>query len=502
MLHPAPRTSEQLKPSHFDVDTVASAIKTAREQADVGFGDLPNFDNRSVIKDKEKLQETPAAQLDASKGFDSPLASVASEATPISDETSAAAQASVGFDLPDFKDRGAILADKYHQERASEIPAANLDASIGDPSGDPQVAEVSTTEPAVKNSERLHPVSHRADIEAKTIAHEEVGNSQSDKKSLVDRAKEVLFTKTDRLLLEERLAKEQYQPKHRLDRDETTYEQPLEQSGEQEQASVGSSDAEQDQQLERPSPQHKAEANDDADDYYEQDWIDRASDAINGKLTKLYYGIGNVMNKFSSNARKDGETDDEYSERMERNGRRTALGITAVTAAYGLYRVYNLYHGLSSSSHVDITTLSTKEVMEKIENANGPSGVYPHPSSIPEAIGVDLPGTADHAGNMPSSGVGDVISNSDVGGGYLPVESGQSSAGNSSDAWNIPSGRGGEAFMDRLGVDKGVWYEHQDEFLSKFPKEAYRMSDGNVGFSNTGRLSKDAIEFWSKYANK
>ena len=64
--------------------------------------------------------------------------------------------------------------------------------------------------------------------------------------------------------------------------------------------------------------------------------------------------------------------------------------------------------------------------------------------------------------------------------------------------FKIPEGSGGEALMNRLGTDPGVWYANQDEFLKEFPNEAYRMPDGNVGFTDPGRLSNDAIKFWSK----
>lgn len=87
----------------------------------------------------------------------------------------------------------------------------------------------------------------------------------------------------------------------------------------------------------------------------------------------------------------------------------------------------------------------------------------------------------------------------------VPEQPSGSSGGGSEElltngAWNIPKGSGGEALMERLGADKTVWYEHQDEFLKQFPDQAYRMSDGNVGFDDPGRLSKGAIKYWSRFA--
>lgn len=66
-----------------------------------------------------------------------------------------------------------------------------------------------------------------------------------------------------------------------------------------------------------------------------------------------------------------------------------------------------------------------------------------------------------------------------------------------SPAWNIPNGGGGEQMMNRLHVDKGVWYANEAEFLKEHPDEAYRMSDGHVGFSDPGKLSMNSIKFWA-----
>lgn len=178
-------------------------------------------------------------------------------------------------------------------------------------------------------------------------------------------------------------------------------------------------------------------------------WAKRAKDAVNGGLTKVYFGLGWTLNGLSKNERKEGETDEEYQERMKRNGRRLAIGITAVAVAAAAYKLYN---GIDSGS-------------------GGSSNVTEHLNNTPDINDIDKP-------TLPKNELLD------------------------STAWNIPEGSGGEALMDRLGVDKSVWYEHQNEFLQQFPDEAYRMPDGNVGFDNSGRLSREAIDFWSQYAQK
>jgi hypothetical protein len=228
-----------------------------------------------------------------------------------------------------------------------------------------------------------------------------------------------------------------------------------EEQPEEEQNEVASDDAEQDVDHEVDEDTSDEET---GVDNRARSWFKRAKDAVNGGLTKLYFGIGRTMNKLASNERKEGETDDEYNERMKRNGRRAAVGIAAVAAAYGAYR---LYHGIDSGSG---------------GGTGGSSPEHPfNPTVDPSDLGPD---TSNGGGNTAHA---ELLN---------------------SDAWNIPKGSGGEALMDRLGVDKSVWYEHQNEFLDRFPNEAYRMADGNVGFDDPGRLSKNAIDFWAQYAEK
>jgi len=228
-----------------------------------------------------------------------------------------------------------------------------------------------------------------------------------------------------------------------------------EEQPEEEQSEVASDDAEQDVDHEVDEDTSDEET---GVDNRARSWFKRAKDAVNGGLTKLYFGIGRTMNKLASNERKEGETDDEYNERMKRNGRRAAVGIAAVAATYGAYR---LYHGIDSGSG---------------GGTGGSSPEHPfNPTVDPSDLGPD---TSNGGGNTAHA---ELLN---------------------SDAWNIPKGSGGEALMDRLGVDKSVWYEHQNEFLDRFPNEAFRMADGNVGFDDPGRLSKNAIDFWAQYAEK
>lgn len=62
-------------------------------------------------------------------------------------------------------------------------------------------------------------------------------------------------------------------------------------------------------------------------------------------------------------------------------------------------------------------------------------------------------------------------------------------------AFDIPRGSGGEALMNRLGVDPKQWYTFEDELLQKFPNDFYRMSDGHVGLMHPGEQSPSVIGF-------
>lgn len=64
------------------------------------------------------------------------------------------------------------------------------------------------------------------------------------------------------------------------------------------------------------------------------------------------------------------------------------------------------------------------------------------------------------------------------------------------EAFNIPSGGGGEALFGDLKIDTTKWYDNEDALLANFPNELYRMDSGHVGISRPGLLSQglqDAI---------
>ena len=64
------------------------------------------------------------------------------------------------------------------------------------------------------------------------------------------------------------------------------------------------------------------------------------------------------------------------------------------------------------------------------------------------------------------------------------------------EAFNIPSGGGGEALFGDLNIDTTKWYDNEDALLANFPNELYRMDSGHVGISRPGLLSQglqDAI---------
>ena len=120
-----------------------------------------------------------------------------------------------------------------------------------------------------------------------------------------------------------------------------------------------------------------------------------------------------------------------------------------------------------------------------------------------------LPGlSGNHLGDIPSndilpqqgSGASSSQTAAEIAGAHPGITGSQEIIDPST--FNIPKGSGGEALLGRMGVPKDVWYENQDKFLKLFPKEGYRMSDGNVGFTKPGQLSKSAAEFWLKASGK
>lgn len=106
----------------------------------------------------------------------------------------------------------------------------------------------------------------------------------------------------------------------------------------------------------------------------------------------------------------------------------------------------------------------------------------------------DVPAIGGHGSEVAGSAQLDAGSSSDA------IQRSHDAILNNSD-WNIPKGSGGEAMMNRLGVDKSVWYENQNEFLKKFPGAAYRMSDGNIGLNLSGKPSDAVIKFWAQKAD-
>lgn len=173
------------------------------------------------------------------------------------------------------------------------------------------------------------------------------------------------------------------------------------------------------------------------------------SDAFDRASAALGYGMTKASQKFlHRGGRKENETIEEYEVRQQKYGRRLILGTIAVAGAALTMKL---------ASDIDLSD----------NNAHA----------------------SDHRSGEGAKNVEEVINKN-----RLTDHLSREQIGD----FKIPEGSGGEALMDRLGVDKQVWYDNQNEFLRKFPNEAYRMSDGNVGFADNGRLSKDAIKFWAK----
>lgn len=109
------------------------------------------------------------------------------------------------------------------------------------------------------------------------------------------------------------------------------------------------------------------------------------------------------------------------------------------------------------------------------------------------------PGGAAGGESQTGSGPGNLIPDWDgpVGGGEVtPDVPATPEVVVPNEAFNIPSGGGGEALFGDLNIDTTKWYDNEDALLANFPNELYRMDSGHVGISRPGLLSQglqDAI---------
>lgn len=67
--------------------------------------------------------------------------------------------------------------------------------------------------------------------------------------------------------------------------------------------------------------------------------------------------------------------------------------------------------------------------------------------------------------------------------------------------YEVPSGSGGEALFQRMNLNPTDWYGVQEQLLTNFPSDFYRMDSGNVGLSHSGWLSEEARTFLENYKN-
>lgn len=163
---------------------------------------------------------------------------------------------------------------------------------------------------------------------------------------------------------------------------------------------------------------------------------------------------------------KETMTPEEQDKVRKRNRRVLQVGLGVVAAA-ALYKIGESIHDSVSASG---------DVVD-------PSNLTPTHFPSPETTGIeDASSVVDQVSNPPfydmdSEGTLSVETPS------IPVE-----------AFNIPSGGGGEQLMRQLGVDPQKWYSIENSLLERFPNDFYRMNDGHVGLMRPGMLPQPVQE--------
>lgn len=145
-------------------------------------------------------------------------------------------------------------------------------------------------------------------------------------------------------------------------------------------------------------------------------------------------------------------TQEQVNEVLERKRRNQLLGMITVAVATGLVAYVAMKGGTVDGNAV----------------AGGVS-----PDTIPDVT----PGITDQLPGVES--VGEVPL-----GPELSVEA-------LNPGYEIPSGTGGEALFQRLGLEPRGWYQYQDDLLTRFPDSFYRMDSGNVGIAQSGWLPNE-----------
>jgi len=153
----------------------------------------------------------------------------------------------------------------------------------------------------------------------------------------------------------------------------------------------------------------------------------------------------------------DEMTQEEINEVLERKRRNQVLGMVTVAVATGL-ATYLAIKG--NGVHHDAV-------------ASG--GV------TPDTMHDVTPGITDHLPSVDTAG--DVPPSIDIS--VEPLNP----------SYEIPSGTGGEALFQRLGLEPRSWYRHQDDLLNRFPGSFYRMDSGNVGIAQSGWLPNEVQSY-------
>lgn len=205
------------------------------------------------------------------------------------------------------------------------------------------------------------------------------------------------------------------------------------------------------------------------------DRFDTAAVGVGGAITALHFKVGERLNKFMHEGQFTNEPENEYQQRTEKRGERAMnlMVVAAVAGAIGgvaLRTFAGLDHGVDAGAGV------LPEQPHYSGNASWMSefGEYLDDKAAILAQDQSQQPSVENYTIIPGDHLQQVVDSSTGNG------TGKS-GGVSSYRWEFPDGTGGERLVTHNGMDKSVWYKHEEAFAKQFPHLTYRMFDGHIG---------------------
>lgn len=227
------------------------------------------------------------------------------------------------------------------------------------------------------------------------------------------------------------------------------------------------------------------------------DRFDTAAVGVGSAITALHFKVGERINNFMRETQFAGESVEEHRERTEKRGENAmnamvfiaAAGVIGGLAALRAYAGFD--HGVDAGAGV------LPEQPHYSGNASWMSefGEYLDDKAAILAQDQSQQPSVENYTIIPGDHLQQVVDSSTGNG------TGKS-GGVSSYRWEFPDGTGGERLVTHNGMDKSVWYKHEEAFAKQFPHLTYRMFDGHIGLldlnqrTDTSKLPLAAQRFW------